>query len=328
MTDHPGELAAQQRAGWTRAGWGSAGVGADLPDVGQQFLARQRLVLIGAADRDGSLWAGPLAGEPGFLRAGARDVRIDARPAAGDPVASALARPADVGMLAIELRTRRRMRINGRSTPTATGIAVHADQVFANCPKYVQRRFPAPDGEEVPQPARHARSLSTQHRAAIAAADTFFVVTAAPGQGVDVSHRGGMPGFVSVLDEQHLQWPDYVGNSMYMTVGNLELRPEAGLLFIDWSSGHTLQLSGHAHVDWDAARAAPIPGAQRIVDFTVRSVVRIDHALPLRWTFGDYFPHNPPARQRPPIPSRPPVPWHAAAGATGRDAERKDDGAR
>ena len=82
-------------------------------------------------------------------------------------------------------------------------------------------------------------ALSPDQRAWITAADTFFVATHAAGLGADVSHRGGHPGFVSVTDEGRLTWPDYPGNSMYMTLGNLELEPRAGLLFLDWDRGRS-----------------------------------------------------------------------------------------
>ena len=96
-----------------------------------------------------------------------------------------------------------------------------------------------------------------------------------------------------MLGPRRLLWPDYVGNSMYMTLGNLELNPAAGLLFLDWEHGHTLQLTGRARIDWDPGRAASVPGAERLIELDVDQIVQIHHASPLRWTFGEYFRHNP-----------------------------------
>jgi hypothetical protein len=121
------------------------------------------------------------------------------------------------------------------------------------------------------------RVLTDEQRGWIAAADTFFVTSHAAGVGVDTSHRGGNPGFVTVTGHRRLSWPDYVGNSMYMTLGNLELDPRCGLLFLDW----------------DPDRVAATPGAQRMVDFEVDQVVQIDEASPLRWSLGTYSRANP-----------------------------------
>ena len=68
-----------------------------------------------------------------------------------------------------------------------------------------------------------------------------------------------------------------------MTLGNLELNPRAGLLFLDWERGDTLQLSGTAVVDWSPERAQTLPGARRVVDFTLEQVVHTTGAHALRW---------------------------------------------
>lgn len=299
MALHEGERAVQRRAGWTREGWGSAGVGSEIPPAGREFLRGQRMIVVGAVDARRAPWATVLTGPVGFVAVdGTRDILVRARPVPGDPLAAGLAREAEVGMLAVEPQTRRRMRVNGRSRPAGVGLAVHTEQVYSNCPKYVQVRRLAPDGSAHAGPARPAQALTSEQMTWIAAADTCFVATYAAGHGADVSHRGGNPGFIRVLDRRRLVWPDYIGNSMYMTLGNLELDPACGLLFVDWAHGHTLQLTGRARVDWDPHRAATMPGAQRLVEFTVDRVVQIDHASPLRWTFVEYFRHNPPATQR------------------------------
>jgi predicted pyridoxine 5'-phosphate oxidase superfamily flavin-nucleotide-binding protein len=300
MGYHEGEGRVQLRAGWTREGWGSAGVSPQIPAVAAEFLRHQRMLVIGGVDADVSAWASLLTGPAGFATAtGQRTVRVDGVPGVGDPLGASLAAESEVGMLAIEPWTRRRMRVNGRSRRTGTGLVVHTEQVYSNCPKYIQtRHLTADDHDAVAGPARVTEGLTAPQRRWIASADTFFVATHAPGHGADVSHRGGNPGFVQVLGPRRLVWPDYVGNSMYMTLGNLELAPACGLLFLDWEHGHTLQLTGQAHIDWDPAHAAAFPGAQRLIEFTADRVVHIEHASPLRWTFGDYFRHNPPTTTR------------------------------
>jgi predicted pyridoxine 5'-phosphate oxidase superfamily flavin-nucleotide-binding protein len=292
---HPGELAVQARAGLSRDPRGSAVVGAAIPPVAAEFLGQQRMLLFGAADEVGAVWAGLLTGETGFVTvADEETIFVDALPGAGDPLGGALATGRPVGLLALDPAGRRRMRVNGTVRRDGRRLVVHTDQVYANCPKYIQQRHLTRDGTEA---ARTAASVSGALTAAqrhwITEADTFFVATLAPGLGADISHRGGNPGFVAVTGDRALTWPDYRGNSMYMTLGNLEVYPRCGLLFLDWERGHTLQLTGRARVDWDRGRAAATPGAQRLVDFEVERVVQISAASPQRWSFDGYFRLNP-----------------------------------
>jgi hypothetical protein len=292
---HPGELSVQHRAGVYADAHGSAGVGGDVPAVAEQFLHAQRMIVI-SAEHHNSLWTTVLVGEPGFIQAlDEATFHIAAELPAEDPLFGAFDAPLEVGMIAIEPETRRRMRINGRAHMHEHGLLMHADQVYANCPKYIQtRRGTLVD---LPPVAAHAAGtrLTEEQIAWVGSADTFFVGTSAPGLGADASHRGGDPGFIGV-EATRLSWPDYVGNSMYMTFGNLELDPRAGLLFIDFENGHSLHLSGTAKVDWDEARAAEWPGAQRVVDMEIDHVVQLDHRVALRWELERLSKFNPPIR--------------------------------
>jgi predicted pyridoxine 5'-phosphate oxidase superfamily flavin-nucleotide-binding protein len=299
--EHRGERAVQTRAGFPDRPWGSARVGAIVPPAAADFLRRQRLVVIGAATPDGSVWAGPLTGPPGFVTAPDEQTVAARRSSVpGDPLSDVFATEHEVGMIAIEPASRRRMRVNGRARQVDELLVVHTEQVYANCPKYIQARDVEAHVTTDPGDAAESDGLSPAQRAWIAAADTFFVATHTPGSGADASHRGGRPGFVTVTGERHLSWPDYLGNSMYMTLGNLELDPHAGLLFLDWERGRSLQLTGRASVDWDPVRAARVPGAQRLVDFEIERVVQIDGAIPLRWTPPEYSKFNPAPEQEVP----------------------------
>ncbi|GAA4012785.1 pyridoxamine 5'-phosphate oxidase family protein [Allokutzneria multivorans] len=283
---HPGEQVLQSRAGVTRP-LGSARVGPDIPAVAAEFLSTQRLVVLGAADDEGAVWASPVAGPPGFVRAqGERTVLVDRKPLPQDPLATAFDDERDIGVLAIEPATRRRMRINGRARQSGGTLVLHTEQVYANCPKYIQTRTVIDDDDDTAPAAPGARSateLDAAQRAWIASADTFFIATLAPCLGADTSHRGGNPGFVTVTDERRLSWPDYVGNFMFMTLGNLELDPRAGLLFLDWERGATLQLTGRAGTDWD----------QRTVHFELDRVVELTGLAMPKWAFGEYSRFNP-----------------------------------
>ncbi|MFG3705952.1 pyridoxamine 5'-phosphate oxidase family protein [Micromonospora sp. NPDC047670] len=291
---HPGELAAQRRAGVAeQAEYSRLAIGTTLPPPAMRFLTEQPMIVIGGADDDGRMWASLLTGPPGFISApDERTIDVDTRPVPGDPLAPVLARPAQVGTIAIEAGTRRRMRLNGVSHPRPGGLRVTAEQVYANCPKYIQQRTPHRVAEARPAaPPVVGATLTPTQQQTVRRADTFFVATRSAAGACDASHRGGNPGFVRVLSPARLRWPDYIGNAMLMTLGNLQQDPAAGLLLVDWSTGTTLHLTGTAEVDWEPAVA--MPGAQRAVDFHLERVVQIDHASPLVWSAPTYSRFNP-----------------------------------
>ncbi|MEU7877414.1 pyridoxamine 5'-phosphate oxidase family protein [Microbispora bryophytorum] len=289
---HAGEIAVQRRTGVRLAEHGSARVRAEIPEVAARFLESQRMVVIGTEDREGRVWAAPLTGRPGFVApSGDLTILVDAVPVA--PLAGVFDVEHDIGMLAVEPWTRRRMRVNGRARRDGDHLIVRTEQVYSNCPKYLQKRTIVEDLEPGERTSRSGDRLSEAQREWIRAADTFFIATHAPGLGSDVSHRGGNPGFVEVVDDRRLVWPDYAGNLMYMTLGNLELNPAAGLLFLDWATGDALHLTGRARVDWDPRE---VPGAQRLVQFDVEHVLEAGGASPLRWAFEEYSRFNSPVR--------------------------------
>ncbi len=269
---------------------GSARTRPEIPAVAAEFLRRQRMLLVGAESRDGRLWATVLTGEEGFAQAvDERTLVVSAVPGEHDPLAEL--DEGEIGMLAIEPATRHRMRVNGTVRREGGRLVVRTEQTYANCPKYIQTRDLSGERGGPPGEVSTTRALTREQRAWIGSADTFFVATRAPGLGADLSHRGGNPGFVRVVDERRLVWPDYVGNFMYMTLGNLELDDACALLFLDWESGDALHLSGRGRVEWDAG---DVPGAQRLVEFEVDRVVHARRASPLRWRFDGYSPFNPP----------------------------------
>ncbi|MCP2316743.1 hypothetical protein APR12_002083 [Nocardia amikacinitolerans] len=290
---HSGELAVQRRMGQAEI---AAKVGRmirrDIPSVAADFLAVQPMVVLAAADAAGRLWASPLVGRPGFVHAvDAEAIAVDARPDADDPLAEALTRPARVGMIALEPGRRRRMRVNGVARPHDDGLRIATDQVYSNCPKYISRRWvTAYDPGAVRSDARRGTALDARQRRIVAAADTFFVASADAEGHADASHRGGNPGVLRVLSPTRLRWPDYRGNSMFMTLGNLAVRPRCGLLIPHWPTGGALQLTGTAELNWDSSTFAA--GAQCSIDFTVTEVVWRAEG-PLRWSPPELSPLNP-----------------------------------
>ena len=124
-------------------------------------------------------------------------------------------------------------------------------------------------------------------------ADTFFIATHHPEGGADASHRGGRPGFVNVLNDHRLVWPDYSGNTMFQSLGNIAVNPQAGLLFIDFKTGRSLQLTGSARILCDQERTSEFSGAERLVEFEVDEVIDTAGAHSLEWRFLDHSPENP-----------------------------------
>jgi len=259
---HGGELEVQRRAGGEEiAARLLRGVRDELPYAAREFLEDQPILIVASTHGD-DVRADLLHGAPGFISAGEHVVHVTGRAFEGP-----------VGLLALEPGTRRRMRVNGEATPTATGFAVSTGEVYSNCPKYIQRR-------EIAGPAVTGR-VPASDRELIETADTFFVATAAHG-GADASHRGGSPGFVHT-DGDRLTFPDYPGNNMYGTLGNLLANPRIGLLFLDWETGDTLQITGAAEVD---------PGTHA-VQVTIEHAIRTANAVPWRWVLLERSRFNP-----------------------------------
>lgn len=298
-TYHEGEIEVQARAGVREmAERVGRGVHNFVPPVARHFLATQRMAVVGAADGGGHVWASPLTGRPGFISApGEALVRVAAKLSEGDPLRNSLHEGARVGLVVMDFARRMRMRFNGTVVrDDGAGFDVETREVYSNCPKYIQARVAEVGGglERRDPAAARSSQLSGAQQEFVARADTFFIATAHPERGADASHRGGQPGFVRVVNERRLEWPDYSGNTMFNTLGNISVNPKAGLLFVDFEAGRTLQLSGSARVVWDEGRAAALPGAERVVEFEVEAVIETSDALPLRWRFESYSPFNPP----------------------------------
>ena len=299
---HAGELAIQARLGvQSQMDKQARRVVRDyLSQQHQQFYSQLPYLIVGTVDASGHPWASILVGEPGFVSSpNDRALRITSKPLVGDPLATTLTDGIDIGLLGIELHTRRRNRMNGTVTATDTNnFNVQVGQSFGNCPQYIQARMFKLNAANstTHNPIYQVKSLGEPERIMIAAADTFFIATAfgekeaGAAKGVDVSHRGGKPGFVRVDDAHTLTIPDFVGNFHFNTFGNLLLNPHAGLLFMDFDRGNLLYLTGTAEVIWDGDEIGFFAGAERLLRFHFSAGYRVENSLPLRWSAPDFSP--------------------------------------
>jgi predicted pyridoxine 5'-phosphate oxidase superfamily flavin-nucleotide-binding protein len=200
-----------------------------------------------------------------------------------------------MGMLFIEPATRRRYRVNGQISLSPDQVLLSVEQAYANCPKYIQGRSVS-RGLKPTYLANIVRgtTLMDDLISWIKIADTFYVGSSNGEQALDASHRGGNPGFVEVLNPTTLQIPDYKGNSMYNTLGNFLIYPKAGLLFIDFKTLRTLQLTGTARViQKEQSLLSQKSETGRYWVFSAEEWMLLENISDTNWSFIDYSPFNP-----------------------------------
>lgn len=292
---HAGELLAQVLAG----GAGGSAIRDYMPEQHRSFFGLLPYLLAASTDEEGWPSATMLSGPAGFVSSpDIRSLQIAVSPQDLAPYTAQFTAGKQIGLLGIDLATRRRNRANGVITAAnGDGLLVAVSQSFGNCPKYIQLRevnavqaepdqAGQPDTEYFTQLDRPARDL-------IGGSDTLFVATASgnsgPNSGVDISHRGGRPGFVRI-DGDTLTIPDFVGNRYFNTLGNMLADPRAALLFVDFASGDLLHVQGNVEVLWDAPETASFQGAQRLWRLHVKRGWRRPGAIPLRWSLLEYAP--------------------------------------
>ncbi|MBN9671233.1 pyridoxamine 5'-phosphate oxidase family protein [Roseibium aggregatum] len=296
---HRGERRIQERLGARDVeSWAGRAIRGFMPDQHREFFSALPFVVVSARDRAGRPWATLLEGDEGFVTSPeATRLRIAARPVSGDALEEGFALGADLGVLGIEPATRRRNRVNGRVLPAADGaLTLAVDQSFGNCPQHIRERRHTRVETPLSPSSRRGKDLNEAQMSWIAAADTFFIASGyrdaeSSGEedrtfGMDVSHRGGEPGFVEVVTPREIRFPDFAGNRFYNTLGNILLDPRAGLLFIDFSAGRLLQLTGRARIDFGLDEDSGEAMASRTVTFAIEEIVEVSDGSRLRWEDG------------------------------------------
>jgi hypothetical protein len=272
-----------------------------MPDQHRELFMKLPTIFIGTMDEARRPWASVLFGEPGFLESpDATTLAIDAPRLFGDPAAKNFVEGAPVGVLGIQPETRRRNRMNGSLVfASSERLVVHTDQSFGNCPKFIERRTPsfrrlAKDVTAARAVTALGAHLDESAKAIVARANTFFLASASPdaragdmAEGVDVSHRGGPAGFVTITETHEgteLSWPDFEGNYLFNTLGNLARWPHAGLLFLDYATGDVLTLTCDVETRWTKVPAsANTPAAERSLVARVVAGALLHDASPLCW---------------------------------------------
>lgn len=333
---HKGELAVQQRAGVADSWREMAArmVRDHMPDQHREFFSQLPMLFAGHVDRSGDIWASMLTAASDTVEKNKslsfvvspdnKTLVLDSAPVFGDPLVEFLADSqnypsagvdsgARIGLLGIELSSRRRNRLNAELKSMASDggkLTLGVVQSFGNCPQYIQTRHlePIEPSKKSPSSVENFDHLDQDLQHFIRRSDTFFVASStrvygkevdsagteieSSSEGADISHRGGKPGFVRVDNASTLTIPDYSGNSLFNTLGNFEVNPHAGLLFIDFELGHILTLTGSVEILWDSPDQQYFTGAERLWQFTLKKGRLLKHALPFTWRFDEYSPNS------------------------------------
>lgn len=284
---HSGEIEAQALAGaGDVAQWAAGFIRDYLPEQHRDFHTSLPFLVIAGGDMQGRTWVTLTEGPDGFVTSpDPRRIDLRVSPDSEDPLARAFASGTEIGVLGIELATRRRNRFNGYLHPEGQGYRIDIRQSFGNCPQYIHERAWQRLTNSTPAKARRSQRLDNRQIDWIKTADTLFIGSGQMGdsnpaaRGYDASHRGGAPGFVDVADNRHLRIPDYPGNNFFNTIGNLLADSRIGLVFADFETGGLLHVSGRARIDWERQG----PDALRWIEVEIDAVVERPAALTLRW---------------------------------------------
>ncbi len=311
---HAGEQTIQTRLGVRESmeRFSKQVIASFMPEQHREFYQQLPFIMLGHADKNGWPWATMLVNKAGFVTSeNNKKLTINSKPIPGEPFAELLQESQSqpdqqqnkrIGLLGIELSTRRRNRLAGHITQiNDSAIEIEVDQAFGNCPQYIQMRELIKIDEETRGESEVTliNKFDNNTKKFIHNSDTFFVSSYVKtdehsniNEGVDVSHRGGRPGFIRVDNENTLTIPDYTGNFHFNTLGNFLLTPKAGLLFPDFVTGDLLTLTGSVEILWDSEETEFFEGAERLWQFKIDHGYWMKNALPLRWKLDKYSPNT------------------------------------
>jgi ferredoxin-NADP reductase/predicted pyridoxine 5'-phosphate oxidase superfamily flavin-nucleotide-binding protein len=302
---HKGEIAVQNRMGVRdrMEKFGRQVIRDHMLEQHRDFFQQLPFVFVGHSDTSGWPWASILFGDANLIHSpDPKTLDIEAMPVVGDPLSKSLQQGVQLGLLGLDLPTRRRNRLSAHVlsckslSPETTKLRLRVDQSFGNCPQYIQTRDMQkvdPISSETPT-VQELSEFDDEAMELIRNSDTFLVASSVAGgsgeasEGADVSHRGGRPGFIRVDNTKTLTIPDFIGNNHFNTFGNFVENPRAGLLFIDFERGHILTVTGTVEMIWDSPEIEHFEGAQRLWKFHLDHGRWLKHGLPFRLKFGDF----------------------------------------
>ncbi len=296
---HQGELEVQKLAGVQAiASRVSRLIQNSLPIKALDYIRQQPMIWIGIEDENRDLWAFPLFGPPGFIqseRGEQIEINLKSNFCIPDQWHRNFKPGKFIGCLVIDLAARIRLRINGIIEKISDKkIWVNVQQAYENCPKYIRKRTIKEQSEYCTfQFISAGGTLTEQLIDMMNQSDTAFVASRGP-DGADVSHRGGMRGFIRYHLPNKILIPDYKGNSMFNTLGNFMENPLGGLTIADFNQGYFLQLSGTVKILFDNNYSQiDTGGTSRFWELEIHQWKLFRLQSSFKWESHDFSPFNP-----------------------------------
>lgn len=301
---HEGEIQMQKSigAGKRLEELGKRMIRDNMPEQHRAFFAQLSTVHIGIIDTDGYPHALLRTGSPGFISSPDEyTLVITSKPMVGEPENLSFNEGSKISIVGLEFETRRRNRLNATITShNGDELIMRVDQSYGNCPKYIQiRNLELKSTKPTSTLINKTSTLDQSARSIIQNTDTLFIASrtpvldADPRAGVDINHRGGNPGFVEILDEKTVMFPDYKGNNFFNTYGNILLDDRVGLQFLDFQSSSVLNLKGSAEIITLEGEFNENPDMGRRIKITIKEVQITENLLPFEAEFIAWSPMLP-----------------------------------
>ncbi|KAI4142236.1 MAG: hypothetical protein LQ340_007403 [Diploschistes diacapsis] len=295
-----------------------------LRPAGAMILSSSPLLAVGTLDSSGRPWTTLWGGEKGFISVMNQamlgvNMVVDRR---HDPVIKACRGSTDNGKifgggqvisaLGIDLETRQRVKLSGKvagaalngveGETTAHGqMVLQVESSLSNCPKYLNAKHIRPT-IPLPQPEPSSLPLSPSALSLISKADLFFLTSSASGTHLSTNYRGGPRGFIRIVSSTpsstQLAYPEYSGNRLYQTLGNLHVTPLTGIVIPDFTTGDALYATCSAEIHVSPAAAALIPRSNLVIVLTLTKALFVRSSLAFRAAadLSSPSPYNPPVR--------------------------------
>jgi len=265
------------------------------------FIENQLLFTITSIDENANVWVSMISGTPNFIKViDSSKIRIDKTCIVSpleDIFYNNIKHKKNVGLLFIDWETSRRYRLNGVIKQEGSDLVINIEETYGICPKYIQKRsFEYTNISTIPILVTKGNTLKENHKLLIENTNTFFLGTQGINNTVDASHKGGKLGFLKFINNDTIRIPDYPGNSMFNSLGNLYENPNSGLLFIDYKTNTMLQLSGKGEIQFNQTNEHDLTqsgNTGRFWLFKPELWILTENFNQINWSFINYSPFNP-----------------------------------